>query len=153
MLRLIRRVPSILPTMLSFLVLSAAVSYAAERVNTDKSGTAIQGYDTVAYFTDGRPTKGKAEYAHEWQGAKWLFANNRHRELFVSDPNKYAPRYGGHCAGAMALGRVWTVDPKAWAIVDDRLYLNYQISGRDDFVKNPKPIIQRADANWKKLTK
>ena len=37
-------------------------------------GVAVNGYDVVAYFTDGRPVAGKAEFTHDWNGAKWRFA-------------------------------------------------------------------------------
>lgn len=153
MSRLIQYVLGTVPAVLVSLVLTCVMAVAAERINVDESGVAIKGYDTVAYFTDGKAIKGGSEFSYEWQGAKWYFANDKHRKLFAQDPNRYAPRYGGHCAGAMALGRIWTVDPEAWAIVDGRLYLNFLISGRDDFVKNPGPLIQRANANWKEMTK
>jgi YHS domain-containing protein len=151
--RSIMRFLKLVCAVLLFTPASIAISSAADRINTDESGIAIKGYDTVAYFVDGKPLRGSAEFWHKWQGAKWLFVSEKHRDLFAREPNRYAPRYGGYCAGAMALGRIGTVDPEAWAIVEGRLYLNFLISGRDEFVKAPKPIIQRANANWDRLRK
>jgi len=41
------------------------------------------------------------------------------------DPEQYAPQYGGHCDYAIANGYPANIDPEAWKIVDDKLYLNY----------------------------
>jgi YHS domain-containing protein len=65
-------------------------------VNADKNGVAIKGYDTVAYFTLNRPVKGDRRFAFTWNGATWLFSSKGHRELFVKNPQKYAPQYGGY---------------------------------------------------------
>lgn len=34
--------------------------------NMDSKKVAIHGYDTVAYFTEGKPTKGTDEFEHAW---------------------------------------------------------------------------------------
>lgn len=69
---------------------------AFEEVNTTIFGVAIKGYDTVAYHTEARAVKGSSKYAHKWNDAKWYFASQEHKDLFVKDPEKYAPRYGGY---------------------------------------------------------
>jgi YHS domain-containing protein len=68
----------------------------AGSVNTNKDGIAIKGYDTVAYFTTGKPVMGTEEFQHNWKNAKWHFANASHLELFKNNPEKYAPQYGGY---------------------------------------------------------
>jgi len=72
------------------------VALAAERINTDGKGLAIKGYDTVAYFTVGKPVKGKGEFSVEWKGARWLFSSREHLVLFEKSPERYAPQYGGY---------------------------------------------------------
>lgn len=129
----------------------AAGAAAGERINTTEEGIAIEGYDPVAYFTESRPVEGSPEWEHKWQDARWRFASPEHRAMFAENPESYAPRYGGHCAGAMANGILWSVDPEAWAIVDGKLYLNYLKSGIERFKKNPEPEIAAADANWERL--
>jgi len=57
---------------------------------------AIGGYDTVAYFTVGKPVKGSKEFTHQWNGANWHFSSAENRDLFKSAPGKYAPQYGGY---------------------------------------------------------
>lgn len=124
---------------------------AGELVNKDDAAVAILGYDPVAYFTDGKPVKGKADFEYVWHDAKWRFASARHRDLFAGDPQHYAPRYGGFCAGAMSRGFKASIDPKAWVIIDGRLYLSYAKRYIKEFAKDPPKNIAKADANWKRL--
>lgn len=135
----------------AWMFMFALSTLAGELVNKDGDDVAIKGYDTVAYFTQGKPVPGKADFEHEWQNAKWRFSSAEHRELFASAPDKYAPRYGGFCAGGMALGWKAPIDPEAWVIVDGKLYLNYSKGGRDDFAADPAPQIAKADDNWERL--
>ena len=79
---------------LTMIFLASAVAKAP--INTDDKGVTIKGYDTVAYFTKGMPVKGKDAFSFEWKGATWLFSSKEHMELFVKNPEKYAPRYGGY---------------------------------------------------------
>jgi enamine deaminase RidA (YjgF/YER057c/UK114 family) len=83
---------------------------------------------------------------------RWRFASDAHRELFVKDPEHYAPQYDGYCAlGVAETGGVAhkdTVDPEAWAIVDGKLYLTHMPQGMDDWRQNPADFIKQADANW-----
>jgi YHS domain-containing protein len=94
-------------------------------VNASFTGTAIEGYDPVAYFNEGRPVEGKSEFSQEWMDATWYFASAENRDLFAADPEKYAPQYGGYCAWAVSQGYTANIDPQAWKVVDDKLYLNY----------------------------
>lgn len=46
------------------------------------SNKALDGYDTVAYFTEGKPVKGAAQFKTEYQGAEWLFASQQNLDAF-----------------------------------------------------------------------
>lgn len=107
---------------------------AAEPINTlersglwgyEPSGVAVRGYDTVAYFSQRKPTEGKEAFETEWRGAKWRFASQQHLDLFVANPDKYAPQYGGYCAYGVAIGNLVKIEPDVWDIIDGKLYLNY----------------------------
>jgi YHS domain-containing protein len=117
-------------------------------VNTDKKGTAVKGYDPVAYFVRNSPVKGKAEISFTWGGATWRFANEEHRSLFQSDPERYAPQYGGYCAYAMASGELADIDPRAWKIVQDKLYLNINRRIQRRWEKDISGYIKQADRYW-----
>lgn len=68
---------------------------ADKTVNTNWFGVAIKGYDTVAYFIEGRAVKGSKDFEHRWQGATWRFASAANRDTFAANPVRYAPQYGG----------------------------------------------------------
>lgn len=67
-----------------------------EKVNTNFFGVAIKGYDTVAYFTEGSAVKGKSKFYYNWSDAKWYFSSKENRDLFIANPERYAPQYGGY---------------------------------------------------------
>jgi hypothetical protein len=84
---------------------------------------AIKGYDPVAYFTDGKPVPGRAEFEFEWDDRRWRFASAEHRDLFKASPVRYAPQFGNYCAMALALNQVVVADPENWLISDGKLYV------------------------------
>jgi YHS domain-containing protein len=112
-------------------------------------GIAIDGTDTVAYFTMGKPVKGSADYTHEWMGAKWKFASAENRDLFIAEPTRYAPQYGGYCAWAVGeKNSLASTEPDRWAIVDDKLYLNFNRSVQRNWDKDRAGFITQGDINW-----
>ena len=139
----------------SFLVVLFAVfslqAIAADKPVFSKNGAAIRGYDTVAYFTENKPVKGKESFSASYMGANWHFSSAQNKQLFLADPKKYAPQYGGHCAFAIANDKLVSVDPKAFTIVNDKLYLNYSLSVRKRWVKDIPGYIADGDENWAKL--
>ena len=50
-----------------------AAAAPAPAVSVNSAGLAAQGYDPVAFFTDGKPVKGSASHQLEWKGARWRF--------------------------------------------------------------------------------
>lgn len=130
-------------------LLWAAPAQAKDPVNsTFFKGTAIHGYDPVAYFHEGKPMEGSGEYTAEYNGAAWRFVNAVHRDMFKAEPEKYAPQYGGYCAWAVAEGYTADIDPEAWTIHEGKLYLNYSLKVREQWDKDREGNIARADANW-----
>lgn len=113
--------------------------------------TAAGGYDVVAYFTEGKPVEGSKDFSLEHEGAKWRFSSQANLDLFKSDPEKYAPKYGGYCAYAASQGYTAKGDPEAWTVHEDRLYLNYSLAVRDRWSADKVNYIAQADANWPKI--
>jgi enamine deaminase RidA (YjgF/YER057c/UK114 family) len=117
----------------------------------DEPRLSISGYDPVAYFTDGKPVPGKAEFEYVWHKSRWRFASSEHRDLFIKDPQRYTPQYDGYCAlGASFEGAAHkdTVDPEAWAIVDGKLYLVHNNYLLEKWRKLAKEHIKQADKDW-----
>ena len=116
-------------------------------VFSDRAG-AIRGHDAVAYFDQKGPVKGSKQFSHSWQGATWYFASAENRDKFAADPERFAPRYGGYCAYAVSNGYKADIDPRAWSILDGRLYLNYSLGVRDRWNRDIPGNIRKGDANW-----
>ena len=115
------------------------------------SNEAIDGYDSVAYFTDGMPVKGKDEFSFEYRGAIWKFSSAEHLQMFQADPEAYAPQYGGYCAYAVANGDTASAEPDLWTIHDGKLYLNYSRRINRRWRENMLEYIEQADAAWPKF--
>ncbi|NQZ33337.1 MAG: YHS domain-containing protein [Oceanospirillaceae bacterium] len=124
---------------------------AAEKPIYTSNNAAVSGYDTVAYFTEGKPVKGQKSIEFKYLGVKWLFSSEANRALFVADPVKYAPQYGGHCAFAMANDNLVSADPMAFTIVNDKLYLNYSLAVKKRWSKDIAGYIVDADEYWNAL--
>lgn len=152
-----RRLALVLVLAAGTLVSSMAVT-AAPPVNTLKSGlfsshgnTAIGGYDTVAYFTDGKAVAGDDAFTYEWRGAKWKFASRAHLELFRGAPEKYAPQYGGYCAYGISQGDLVGIEPDKFKVLSGKLYLNFNAEVQEKWLKNPTAYIRQADAKFQSL--
>jgi YHS domain-containing protein len=141
-------------------LLIGGAARAAPPINTLQPGlfgghgeTAILGYDTVAYFTDGKPVKGQDAFVHEWQGAKWKFASQAHLEQFKASPEQYAPQYGGYCAYGVANDNLVSIEADKFRIVDGKLYLNYNADVQEKWIKDIPGFIRLADAKFMSLLK
>jgi len=129
------------------LLLASAAGAQKAEVFSDGAG-AIRGYDPVAYFTEGKPVKGRAQFTHQWNGAAWRFASAANRDRFAAAPEKYAPQYGGYCAFGVASGYAVKTEPDAWSVVEGKLYLNYDRNVRASWVKDTPGYIRKANENW-----
>lgn len=125
----------------------------AEVIFSDRKGLAIRGTDPVAYFTEGAPVKGSAEFEADWIDGTWRFASAENRAKFLAEPEAFAPQYGGFCAYAAAFGSKAATSPDAWRIVDGKLYLNISKSIQKRWLRDIPGFIARADANWPELKK
>ena len=118
-----------------------------DAVNTGRfSKTTIDGYDTVAYFTQSKPVKGSKAIQVTWRDANWYFSSEENKALFVATPEKYAPQYGGWCAYAMSdKGNTVRIDADAFHIYEGKLYLNYSKSVQKYWLEDKLKNIKEAD--------
>lgn len=138
---------------LAFATLSGA--QAGEPIYTGTfSNKAVSGYDTVAYFKEGKAVKGKEEFKTDYKGVVWLFASQADLDAFKAEPEKYAPQYGGYCAYAVgAKNDLVSADPEVWKIVNGKLYLNYDKDIQKIWEKDVPGYISKGDSNWPGLAK
>jgi YHS domain-containing protein len=112
---------------------------------------ALSGYDPASYFTEGHPEKGSAEYSAAFDDATYWFKNAEHREMFVADPDRYAPQFGGYCTIMVSRGEKYEADPEAWAIADGKLYVFSDKRGVPPFEQQKASIVEKAAGNWPEL--
>lgn len=134
----------------AIVLLSGFVSLASakELLNLDRQGVAIQGYDPVAFFTDGKPTKGNPQIQSDYKGAKYYFVSAEHKAAFDKDPAKYEPQFGGYCAYGVSHGSRAPIKIEAWQIVNGRLLMQYDLGVKDEFNKDQQGTLKKADQNW-----
>jgi YHS domain-containing protein len=132
------------------LLITPAILFAQRKVFVTDDG-AIRGYDPVAYFTDKKPVKGDKTFSLNWNDATWYFKSKENLEKFKASPEKYAPQFGGFCAYGVSRDYKVKTEPEAWSIVNNKLYLNYDLEVQKEWNKDQPGYIKKAEANWAKL--
>lgn len=113
------------------------------------SNKAVGGYDTVSYFQgDGKPVKGDNKFSYEYKGAEWLFSSQANLDAFKQDPEKYAPKYGGYCAYAVANNATAKGDPLQYHIHEGKLYLNVNAKFAKIWVDDKINYIEKSEKFW-----
>jgi len=133
------------------LAATAPAFAAGPDVNATVTGLALRGYDPVSYFTDGRPILGDYTIRASYEGAIYRFTSEEHKALFVKEPTKYLPQYGGFCAFGTAKGVKVDGDPKVWKIVDNKLYLNLAPPVAALWNQDNAGYIKAANEKWPEL--
>jgi YHS domain-containing protein len=143
----------------TFLFLMAAFGCFAQSTNTKHSntvnGVAIEGYDPVAYFIEGKAVKGIKSISTSVSGVTYYFSKEEYKKMFLKEPSKYAPQYGGWCAFAIgAKGEKVEVNPKTFTIYNGKLYLFYNAyftNTLTQWKKNETNLMKQADRNWSNI--
>ncbi|RMH16006.1 MAG: YHS domain-containing protein [Gammaproteobacteria bacterium] len=122
---------------------------------------ALRGYDTVSYFTDGKPQLGTSQHAVLHNGAIYWFSSEKHKQKFESDPDHYLPQYGGFCAYGVTQATKFDGDPLLWNIHKGKLYLNVTPALRKKWLgeglvnlvgNSLDQNIAKADRIWKRIS-
>jgi YHS domain-containing protein len=121
------------------------------RLNLDKHGVILGGYDAVAYFTEHKPVKGNPAIKSTYEGAIYLFASEAHKAEFDKNPSKFAPQFGGFCVHGMSMGKQIPGQPTLFTIHKGKLYLCSDEGAFKSFRSDPDSDIFKADDNWRHL--
>ncbi len=121
-------------------------------VQANKDGVAIDGFDPVAYFDDGKAVKGVAVHSCEYLNRTWHFSSAENRDKFLSDPEKFSPQYGGYCAHSLSKNKIVESDPESFLVRDEKLYLytNDSVARKDTKIDKSKFSFNKSvrDKNW-----
>jgi len=112
------------------------------------SKVAVEGYDPVAYFTEGKPVKGSETFTTIYKGAEYRFSSAGNLTRFKASPTSYAPQFGGYCAWAVSQNYTAKGDAQYWRIVNGKLYLNYNADVQKKWEKNISGFVAQANTNW-----
>lgn len=118
-----------------------------------KNNIALKGYDPVSYTLLGKALKGNKDIGGVvYNGVTYFFAFQSTKDIFNLNPSKYEPPYGGWCAYAMGKrGEKVTIDPEAFKVIDNKVYLFYGQSQVADWNKEELVLKVKADQYWLKI--
>lgn len=150
MLLNLKRAIALIAISVSVLLTSMAHAGSVDNYVNDNQ-VALSGYDPVAYFVKNKPRKGNQKYTAVHNGVIYRFESADNRDTFNTNPNRYAPQYGGFCAFGAAMGKKFDGDPKAWKIVDDKLYINLNSRVQTRWVKDIPGYIGLGNSNWEEI--
>jgi YHS domain-containing protein len=154
--RSLKKVLYLLICFISFTVSAQNENKRITQFNLEKK-VAIQGYDPVAYFKQGKALKGKKELIGTYEGVVYQFSSVANKDLFVKNAASYEPQYGGWCAYAMgSSGDKVEINPETFKIIDGKLFLFYNAYFNNtlkSWNKDEVSLKAKADANWKKNIK
>ncbi len=143
----------------SLVLLLASLSAFAGEWNTNEKGVVLDGYDVVSYRTVDRASKGSSKFSTIYDGAKFYFVNQQHRDLFSKNPQLYVPKYNGFCAFAVGANNAKVpANPDTFKMYNGELlvFFNDQWDGQKFNTKLPwnsdeQKLFAQAEINWKKL--
>ena len=138
-------------SVLAVSLIASGVTWAGVDTETDENGVILAGHDAVAYFTQGKPVLGNANFTAVHNDAIYRFSSEENRDIFVSNPDKYAPAYGGFCAYGATFGKKFEINGKAFEIVDGVLYVNKDENVYKAWAKSIPTHIDEADQEWPKI--
>ena len=147
----------LLAGVIAIVVVVVAAVFVQERAPTSyvsgPDDLAIQGYDTVAYFVENRAVTGNRAFTHSWHEATWQFASAENRDMFVAEPHRYAPQFGGFCSLGAGMGKLVHADPETWTIVSGKLYLQFNSEARDEWRQDIGGNMAKAEGAWSELNR
>ena len=142
---------------ITFFFLAITASLFSQQIDYNLSkGFMAEGYDVVAYFVANKAVEGDKKYQATHNGAKYQFSSEENRALFLQNPEKYTPQYGGYCAYAIAEKKIkMEIDPESYEIRDGKLYLFYNAWFSNKLTTwqegNTKELQKKGDKNWDEI--
>lgn len=112
-----------------------------------RSGLALNGFDPVAYRSEGRAVPGLARHELTYRGITWRFVSAANRAAFRDAPDVYEPAFAGFDGLGVSEGRAIESDPTLFAVVGQRLVLFRTQENRRAFIASMAAMTQ-ADARW-----
>jgi YHS domain-containing protein len=113
----------------------------------------LRGNDPVAYHTAGKAMRGDPAIKAEHESLTYRFVSDANRQVFLRDPQRYVPAYGGYCASGAHYGLKSNIGAEIFKIVDGRLYLFGSETSRRHWELDQAENIRLGDWYWENETK
>lgn len=142
-----------------FLIIAVALGFSAGAaaeplINySGASRVGVNGFDTVAFFTESIAANGSPFITAEHRGVTYFFAKEENKKLFVQAPEKYLPQFGGFCAYGVTINKLLPIDITTWQVRDGKLYFNLNPGVRVKFDEDFTGNVAKATTNWPGLVK
>jgi YHS domain-containing protein len=111
----------------------------------------VGNYDLVNYFINNKGELGLTEFSATHNGLEYFFKSDEHKNLFIQNPEKYLPAFGGWCSMTLAMGRATAPTYTNFLIINDTLYLfekTLSVNGRTLWQTNPDENKKQASNNY-----
>jgi YHS domain-containing protein len=133
-------------------LLTAVVLAGCSSMNVSSDGEdsslMLKGHDPVAYFTAGRPVRGNPAIKVEHRGVAYRFASEENRRMFITNPDRFVPQYGGFCANGMVYAIPLGGEPENFKIIGGRLYMFGGARSKIYFEMDQDRNLRLADQYW-----
>lgn len=119
-----------------------------------ENGKALKGYDAISAY-NGAGVLGKDAINSVYLEGVYQFASEANKETFDANPEKYAPKYGGHCSIAVSEGALVEANPLSSLVQDGELHVFYKNEDedtQDEWNENPIELKKQAESQWILLT-
>ena len=134
---------------LTLLILTAVSTLTlANEHNLDENGVMLGGYDPVSYIESKTAQPGSNDWQAEHNNARYWFSSEANKTKFMENPDKFVPAFGGFCSYGIAMRKKLSVDPEAFWVEDDRLFLQLDHGTQAVWEKDRVRNIEVADRIW-----
>jgi len=119
-----------------------------------ENGKALKGYDAVSVYNSAGVV-GKEHFSSVYLDAIYQFESEANKAVFDANPQKYAPKYGGHCSIAISEGVLVEANPLSSLVQDGELHVFYKDENedtQDEWKENPIALKKQAETQWDRLT-
>ena len=119
-----------------------------------ENGKALKGYDAVSVY-NGAGVPGKETISSVYLDGIYQFESETNKATFDANPQKYAPKYGGHCSIAVSEGVLVEANPLSSLVQDGELHVFYKDADedtQDEWKENPIVLKKQAESQWISLS-
>ena len=111
-------------------------------------------FDIISVYPEGGSSikQGSETFKTQYKGVEYLFSSQKNLDLFLTNPTKFEPTYGGWCARAMAVGQYVHINTSLYTEYKGRYFFFVNNRAKRNFDRSKEEMVKNADANWKQIS-